>query len=147
MGESIRKLEASGFVQRVKAPDATDKLHPCVKIVKEPNDSQWNLFFHGVRANRASRAPTEAFGEFGADVSDVADGGRRLEAAEAVDPEPLGAAATDDMALPGRSLIEPPQWDPGRDLVNQIFDCVRRSGTRGITMQVSVRRPFFRQCH
>ncbi|GFF47768.1 hypothetical protein IFM58399_08130 [Aspergillus lentulus] len=131
LSRALRKFERIGVLKRVRASSqyAHDmkKLHPCVMLVREPTERDYELF-HEYSQN----IYTDLEQEDGLELEDgagPADAGEDFTSARA--DEAVGMVKQEgDVEEAGRTI---PAWSPDRNIHNQIFDLVDQAGTSGIT--------------
>ncbi|KAJ5121570.1 B-block binding subunit of TFIIIC [Penicillium bovifimosum] len=130
LARALRKWERMGVVQRVRAESQYERMHPCVKLLRDPTERDLQLFHefnfeavskHGMGARRPKR---EDFGDM------ELEGPSKRSAS----PEEEGLELVDDHVEPAERIV--PSWTPDRNLYNQLFDIIERSGTSGITNHV-----------
>lgn len=133
LSRALRKLEQIGVLQRVRAESQYERLHPCVMLIREPTEKDLEKFHEFSRLDLIrSRAGADL--EEDLDMDDaVKQGGTADEGSVVVKKEANVVGA-------GRVV---PSWTPDRNLSNQIFDVIDKTGTSGITNSV---RPQF-HCH
>lgn len=138
LARTLRKLEALGCVKQVKAQAnsdlATAFYFKCVKLIREPDESEWQYFIS------PHRGLSHAAAGAGDEYLD-ADG----EVDEDYDPEHLTHLEPDIKGPPLKNLheVERPvaQWDGDCCLNNFLFEIIDRSGTQGMsTMVTSISR-------
>ncbi|KGO40520.1 B-block binding subunit of TFIIIC [Penicillium expansum] len=131
LSRALRKWERIGVVQRVRAESQYERMHPCVKLLRDPTEQDLALFHefnfdvlnkHGVRAKGNKLTP---------------DQDQDMEMAGPSKRSPSPGEGRMDMIKEhvGDSARIVPSWTPDRNLNNQIFDIIERTGTTGITNQ------------
>ncbi|OQE44565.1 hypothetical protein PENCOP_c002G04970 [Penicillium coprophilum] len=131
LSRALRKWERIGVVQRVRAESQYERMHPCVKLLRDPTKQDLDLFHefnfdvlnkHGVRAKGTKFTPDQ-------------DQDMELEglSKRPLSPEHGGVDQIKEHA--GDAVRIVPSWTPDRNIYNQIFDIVERAGTTGITNQ------------
>lgn len=127
LSRALRKWERIGVVQRVRAESQYERMHPCVKLLRDPSEKDLELFHefnfetlvkHGVGV----RLPLNR------DIDLEAPSKRSPSAEEG------GIDLVNGQVENAGRIV--PSWTPDRNLYNQIFDIVEKSGTTGITNQV-----------
>ncbi|KAJ5200537.1 B-block binding subunit of TFIIIC [Penicillium cf. griseofulvum] len=133
LSRALRKWERIGVVQRVRAESQYERMHPCVKLLRDPTKQDLDLFHefnfdvlnkHGVRAKGTKLTPDQD-----QDMELEGPGKRSLS------PEDGGMDLIKEHAGDAARIV--PSWTPDRNIYNQIFDIVERTGTTGITNHVS----------
>ncbi|KAL4889505.1 hypothetical protein BDV59DRAFT_186331 [Aspergillus ambiguus] len=135
LSRTLRKFERIGVLKRVRAlsqyADTMNKYHPCVMLVREPSDKDYERFFEfglGTLTNNGQEDNAELDEDM--DVNDTGE----------ADSLEKGVLQQDqDVQDIGRSV---PTWTPDRVLHNQIFDTVHNSGTDGMINQALIRTCF-----
>ncbi|KGO74859.1 B-block binding subunit of TFIIIC [Penicillium italicum] len=131
LSRALRKWERIGVVQRVRAESQYERMHPCVKLLRDPTEQDVALFHefnfdvlnkHGVRAKGNKITPYQD--------QDVA-----LEGPSKRSPSPEDGRMDMIKEHVEDSARIVPSWTPDRNLNNQIFDIIERTGTTGITNQ------------
>jgi transcription factor C subunit 3 len=140
LSRAIRKWERIGVLKRVRAESQYEKLHPCVKLERDPTPTDLELF-HEFNFEVLSKHGVE---KAGAAIPVGTAQGAHLESSLKKSPTP-GEGDMDlikeegdnalDKAEPARRVV--PSWTPDRNLNNQIFDLINETGTTGITNMVS----------
>lgn len=134
LSRALRKWERIGVVQRVRAESQYERMHPCVKLLRDPSEQDLALFHefnfevlnkHGVRTKGTSRLTPDR------------DHAMETEAPSKRSPSPEDGRMDLIKEHVGESARIVPCWTPDRTLNNQIFDIIQRTGTTGITNQVS----------
>jgi transcription factor C subunit 3 len=132
LSRALRKWERIGVVQRVRAESQYERMHPCVKLLRDPTNQDLDLFHefnfdvlnkHGVRAKGIKLTPDQD-----QDMELEGPGKRSLS------PEDGGMDLVKEHAGDAARIV--PSWTPDRNIYNQIFDIVERTGTTGITNHV-----------
>ena len=139
LSRTIRKLEVMGCVRRIKARSQYEKhdryFHRCVKLIRKPENDEWQLFWDPMRGLPA---------ENNDDNSAVADG-EGDEEDEEEEEEDMDASTTTgnqkaegDSAAAGLQEIGRllPQWTPDQNLNNFLFDVVSMADIRGLSTMV-----------
>ena len=134
LARTIRQLEALGCVKQVRAQAnsnlPTTLYFKCVKLIREPTETEWQLFLSPHRGLLSLINARE-----GEDVD--ADG----EVDEDYDADDPAVPGKDNVGAPTKNLEEVRrpicQWDGDRCLNNLLFDLVKRSGTQGMSSMVS----------
>ncbi|KAJ5563507.1 hypothetical protein N7535_008671 [Penicillium sp. DV-2018c] len=130
LSRALRKWERIGVVQRVRAESQYERMHPCVKLLRDPTERDLRLFHefnfeilskHGVGARHPKRE----------DLEDMELEGPSKRSAS---PEEGGLELVDEHFEPAERIV--PSWTPDRNAYNQIFDVTETAGTSGITNQV-----------
>ncbi|KAJ5497312.1 B-block binding subunit of TFIIIC [Penicillium fimorum] len=130
LSRALRKWERIGVVQRVRAESQYERMHPCVKLLRDPTKQDLDLFHefnfdvlnkHGVRAKGTKFTPDQ-------------DQDMELEGLSKRSPSPDGGIDQIKEHVEDSARIVP-SWTPDRNLYNQIFDIVERTGTTGVTNQ------------
>ncbi|KAJ5250066.1 hypothetical protein N7489_000476 [Penicillium chrysogenum] len=131
LSRALRKWERIGVVQRVRAESQYERMHPCVKLLRSPTEQDLALFHefnfdvlnkHGVRTKGTKFTPDR-------------DEDLELEGPSKRSPSPGDGGMDLIKEHVGDAVRIVPSWTPDRNLYNQIFDIVERSGTTGITNQ------------
>ncbi|KAJ5841857.1 hypothetical protein N7534_011687 [Penicillium rubens] len=131
LSRALRKWERIGVVQRVRAESQYERMHPCVKLLRSPTEQDLALFHefnfdvlnkHGVRTKGTKFTPDR-------------DEDLELEGPSKRSPSPGDGGMDLIKEHVGDAVRIVPSWMPDRNLYNQIFDIVERSGTTGITNQ------------
>ncbi|GFG08694.1 transcription factor tau subunit sfc3 [Aspergillus udagawae] len=131
LSRALRKFERIGVLKRVRATsqyaDDMKKLHPCVMLVREPTERDYELF-HEYSQNIYTDLEQE-------DGLELEDGAGSADASE--DFTSAGANKAVGMVKQEENVEEAgrtiPAWSPDRNIHNQIFDLVDQAGTSGIT--------------
>ncbi|KAJ5940237.1 hypothetical protein N7516_000405 [Penicillium verrucosum] len=132
LSRALRKWERIGVVQRVRAESQYERMHPCVKLLRDPSEQDLALFHefnfevlnkHGVRTKGTSRLTPDR------------DHAMETEAPSKRSPSPEDGRMDLIKEHVGESARIVPCWTPDRTLNNQIFDIIQRTGTTGITNQ------------
>ncbi|PTU17290.1 hypothetical protein P175DRAFT_0487634 [Aspergillus ochraceoroseus IBT 24754] len=137
LSRALRKFERIGVLKRVKAlsqyADTQKKFHPCVMLVRDPTEKDFELF-HEFSKNIYSSLEQGGNAEFEEDI----DGENATQ-----EPSSGGALAVvkreEDVEFSGRTL---PVWSPDRNIHNQIFELIDRTGTTGSTNSDVIRACF-----
>jgi transcription factor C subunit 3 len=132
LSRALRKFERIGVLKRVRASsqyaDDMKKLHPCVMLVREPTERDYELF-HEYSQNIYTDLEQEDGLELLEDGAGPADAGEDFTSAGA--DKAVGMVKQEgDVEEAGRTI---PAWSPDRNIHNQIFDLVDQAGTSGIT--------------
>ncbi|KAJ5603999.1 hypothetical protein N7537_006955 [Penicillium hordei] len=131
LSRALRKWERIGVVQRVRAESQYERMHPCVKLLRDPSEQDLALFHefnfdvlnkHGVRTKGTRLTPDR-------------DHSMELEGPSKRSPSPEDGRMDLIKEHSGESARIVPSWTPDRNLNNQIFDIIQRTGTTGITNQ------------
>ncbi|EKV16149.1 TFIIIC transcription initiation factor complex subunits Tfc3, putative [Penicillium digitatum] len=131
LSRALRKWERIGVVQRVRAESQYERMHPCVKLLRDPTEQDLALFHefnfdilnkHGVRAKGNKLTPGQN------QYMELDDPSKRS-------PSPEDGRMDMIKEQIGDSARIVPSWTPDRNLNNQIFDVIERTGTTGITNQ------------
>ncbi|CAI7632540.1 unnamed protein product [Penicillium glandicola] len=131
LSRALRKWERIGVVQRVRAESQYERMHPCVKLLRDPTEQDLHLFHefnfdvlnkHGVRAKGIKRTTDQ-------------DQDMELEGPSKRSPTPEDGGMDLIKEHVGDAVRIIPSWTPDRNLNNQIFDIIERTGTTGITNQ------------
>lgn len=135
LSRALRKFERIGVLKRVRATSQyadSKKLHPCVMLVRDPTERDYELFHE-----YSQTIYTDLDQEDGLELEDVAGPADTRE-----DISPAGADKAVGMVKQGGDVEEAgrtiPAWSPDRIIHNQIFDLVDQAGTSGITNIVSL---------
>ncbi|KAI9816906.1 MAG: RNA polymerase III transcription initiation factor complex subunit [Pycnora praestabilis] len=131
-GRTVRRLEAMGCVVRIKARSVystpSRSSHRCVKLLREPEDREWQLI-----SDPLSSISAPSRESVNCDVDDDPE-------ADEEDDEPESSLRVDDQienVEEGNALQEVgrvlPRWTPDRPLANILFDIVDESGTDGVS--------------
>lgn len=127
----IRRLEESGHVQRVRARSKYSAslkwFYPSVKYIRDPSEGELKRY-----------VSTKL------DLGQVTDEISHLDAQDEDDEELAadeGAIVTQEPE-PEEQLVEMErptvQWNPDRQLTHTVLDVIRKAGSEGITIQVSI---------
>lgn len=141
LSRTIRKLEIMGCVRRIKARSQFGRhdrhYHRCVKLIRQPENDEWQLFWD---PTRGLPAHLRGNGDDNGTIADV-DGDEEDEEDEeemdtnieggSQEPEDIGAVA--GLQEIGRSV---PLWTPDQNLNNFLFDVVSMSDTKGSSTMV-----------
>jgi hypothetical protein len=136
LSRAVRKWERIGVLKRVRAESQYEKLHPCVKLERDPTPTDLELF-HEFNFDVLSKHGVEKAGAaIPIDMDQEAD----LENSFKNSPAP-GEGDIDLVKEEGDNILEKaesarrivPSWTPDRNLNNQIFDIINETGTKGIT--------------
>ncbi|RHZ44183.1 putative TFIIIC transcription initiation factor complex subunits Tfc3 [Aspergillus thermomutatus] len=140
LSRALRKFERIGVLKRVRATsqyaDDMKKLHPCVMLIREPTERDYELF-HEYSASIYTNLEQE-------DGLELEDGSGAADASEDFSSAGIHKAVgmvkqEGDVEEAGRTI---PAWSPDRNIHNQIFDIVDQAGTSGITNQDLLRAGF-----
>lgn len=137
LSRAVRKWERIGVLKRVRAESQYEKLHPCVKLERDPTATDLELF-HEFNFDVLSKHGVE---KAGAAIPVDMDQEAELETSFKSSPAPeegeidLVKQEVDTVAEPARRIV--PSWTPDRNLNNQMFDIINGTGTKGITNMVS----------
>jgi transcription factor C subunit 3 len=126
LSRAIRKYERIGVLKRVRAKSQYEKLHPCIKLQREPTETDLKMF-HEFKLDVLDNNGARDLGDIDQDELDIA-GKRELE----VDEGGLNLIQ-EHVEDVGRTV---PSWNPERNTHNQMFDIIERTGTSGMTNQV-----------
>ncbi|KAJ6062084.1 uncharacterized protein N7446_006204 [Penicillium canescens] len=132
LSRAIRKYERIGVLKRVRAKSQYEKLHPCIKLQREPTETDLKMF-HEFKLDVLDNNGVRDLGDIDQDELDIA-GKRELEADEGA--LNLIREHVEDV---GRMV---PSWNPERNTHNQMFDIIERTGTSGMTNQEVARALF-----
>ncbi|KAJ5515783.1 hypothetical protein N7527_007343 [Penicillium freii] len=130
LSRALRKWERIGVVQRVRAESQYERMHPCVKLLRDPSEQDLALFHefnfevlnkHGVRSKGTRLTPDRDHG--------------MVEGPSKRSPSPEDGRMELIKEHAGESARIVPSWTPDRNLNNQIFDIIQSTGTTGITNQ------------
>lgn len=133
LSRALRKWERIGVVQRVRAESQYERMHPCVKLLRDPSEQDLALFHefnfdvlnkHGVRSKGPRLTPDR-------------DHDMEAEGPSKRSPSPEDGRMDLIKEHVGESARIVPSWTPDRNLNNQIFDIIQSTGTTGITNQAS----------
>ncbi|OQD90388.1 hypothetical protein PENANT_c001G01337 [Penicillium antarcticum] len=116
LSRAVRKYERIGVLKRVRAMSQYDKLHPCIKLLREPTESDYKMF-HEFDIDAADDQGEE-FGDIDQEELDIADK-REFDADEGAIN--LIQEHIEDV---GRVV---PTWNPQRNVHNQMFDIIERT--------------------
>ncbi|CAG8111882.1 unnamed protein product [Penicillium olsonii] len=125
LSRAVRKWERIGVLKRVRAESQYEKLHPCIKLEREPTSTDIDLFHefdfevlskHGVE--KAGAAIPGGQDQEGEDYEAPAQDGNDIDTSK-------------EQTGPLRRIV--PTWTPDRSLNNQMFDVINGTGTAGIT--------------
>ena len=141
LSRTIRKLEVMGCVRRVKARSQYGRharyFHRCVKLIRQPENDEWQLFWDPMRGLPAHM---RANGDVDGAIADLERDEEDEEEEEAMDDntnrgtqEPEGDSLNAGLQEIGRPV---PQWTPDQSLNNFLLDLVSMSGTRGLSTMV-----------
>lgn len=134
LSRALRKFERIGVLKRVRAlsqyADTLEKFHPCVMLIREPTERDFELF------NEFSRGILSNLEQ--EDNLDIEDDMEQ----DGTSQSPLQPDSNGTVGLVKREAVEEagrilPSWSPDRNIHNQIFETVDQTGTDGITNQVS----------
>ncbi|KAF7133864.1 hypothetical protein CNMCM5793_005276 [Aspergillus hiratsukae] len=131
LSRALRKFERIGVLKRVRATsqyaDDMKKLHPCVMLVREPTERDYELFHE-----YSQTIYTDLEQEDGLELEDGAGpADAREDISSAETDKAVGMVKQEaDVEEAGRTI---PAWSPDRIIHNQIFDLVEQAGTSGIT--------------
>ena len=141
MSRTVRKLELMGCVRRVKARSQYERhdrqFHRCVKLIREPENDEWQLSWDPVRALparlRGNDDDNGAIAEIEGDEEDEEDE-EEMDANNARGSQELeGNTVAAGLQEIGRTV---PLWTPNQNLNNFLFDIVSMSDTRGLSTMV-----------
>jgi hypothetical protein len=133
----VRRLELLGFLQRVMAvgdvPQPQRKLFKSVKLIKEPTEVEWQLFFQA--DSEASNAAI-IFQQGGNSKED--ESGSDIEEDYPVDDTMTVRLQDSDSAVINPAGLEyvPLLWTPDLPLSNVIHDAIQLSGSNGMSLKV-----------
>ncbi|GAT29119.1 TFIIIC transcription initiation factor complex subunits Tfc3 [Aspergillus luchuensis] len=139
LSRALRKFERIGVLKRVRAlsqyADTLKKFHPCVMLIREPTERDFELF------NEFSRGILSNLEQ--EDNLDIEDDMEQ----DGTSQSPLQPNSNGTVGLVKREAVEEagrilPSWSPDRSIHNQIFEIVDRTGTDGITNQGILRACF-----
>ncbi|RHZ48946.1 hypothetical protein CDV55_101892 [Aspergillus turcosus] len=131
LSRALRKFERIGVLKRVRATsqyaDDMKKLHPCVMLIREPTERDYELFHE-----YSQSIYTDLEQEDGLELEDGAGpADAREDISSAGVDKAVGMVKQEaDVEEAGRTI---PAWSPDRIIHNQIFDLVDQAGTSGIT--------------
>ncbi|GKZ28345.1 RNA polymerase III transcription initiation factor complex subunit [Aspergillus brasiliensis] len=139
LSRALRKFERIGVLKRVRAlsqyADTLKKFHPCVMLIREPTERDFELFnefSRGILSNLEQEDNVDIEDDMGQDGTSQS---------------PLQADSNGTVGLVKREAVEEagrilPSWSPDRNIHNQIFETVDQTGTDGITNQGILRACF-----
>lgn len=136
LSRALRKFERIGVLKRVRATsqyaDDMKKLHPCVMLIREPTERDYELFHE-----YSQTIYTDLEQEDGLELEDGAGPADAREDLPSVGADNVVGMVKQegDVEEAGRTI---PAWSPDRNIHNQIFDLVDQAGTSGITNHVSL---------
>ncbi|RDH31158.1 hypothetical protein BDQ94DRAFT_172267 [Aspergillus welwitschiae] len=139
LSRALRKFERIGVLKRVRAlsqyADTLKKFHPCVMLIREPTERDFELF------NEFSRGILSNLEQ--EDNLDIEDDMEQ----DGTSQSPLQPDSNGTVGLVKREAVEEagrilPSWSPDRNIHNQIFETVDQTGTDGITNQGILRACF-----
>lgn len=133
LARTLRRLEALGCVKQIRAQANSNVAAPlyfrCVKLIREPDEKEWQLFLspHRGPSNTATLEEDE-------DLD--ADG----EIDEDNDLEGMSTLRNDETGAPVKDLreVERPiaQWGGDQCLNNFLFGLIDNAGTQGMSTMV-----------
>ena len=132
LARTLRQLEALGCVKQVRAQANTDiataLYFRCVKLIREPDETEWQMFLSPHRGQANQTIVTED-GDLDADYESDDEYGL----AESLGRLEENGAQFTNLADSGRPVA---QWDGHRCLNNFLFDLINKAGTRGMSTMV-----------
>ncbi|EAW14498.1 putative TFIIIC transcription initiation factor complex subunits Tfc3 [Aspergillus clavatus NRRL 1] len=136
LSRALRKFERIGVLKRVRAAsqyaDTFRKLHPCVMLIREPTERDFDLF-HEYSQNINADLEQE-------DGIELDEGEDNAATSTAADNKPVSMVRQEeDVEEVGRMI---PVWSPDRNIHNQIFEVVDQAGISGVTNQHILRVAF-----
>ena len=138
LARTLRQLEALGCVKQVRAQansnTPTSLYFRCVKLIREPDETEWQLFLspHRGHSNATTVREDEDLDADG-EIDDEYD----LEASPSLRTEGNSSLVKSSGEV-GRPIA---QWDGHRCLNNLLFDLIDRAGTRGMSTMVRTKAP------
>ena len=135
LARTLRKLEALGCVKQVKAQAnsdlATAFYFKCVKLIREPDEAEWQYF---ISPHRGLSHAAAVAGDEDLDADGEIDEDYDLEDSTHLDPDNKGRS------LKNLKEFERPvaQWDGDYCLNNFLLEIVDRSGTQGMSTMVTL---------
>lgn len=135
LSRAVRKWERIGVVKRIRAQSQYERLHPCVKLEREPTATDIDLF-HEFDFEILSQHGVEKAGA--AIPIDRQQEEEEPETLQKISPDQGNVDMSKEQAGSTRRIV--PSWTPDRNLNNQLFDVINATGTTGITNMV---RPMF----
>lgn len=123
LSRALRKFERIGVLKRVRAESQYERFHPCVMLLREPTEKDLEKFHEFTQLDMAR---DDAGAEMDEDMEmDTVD-----KKAVAADEGAVVVKKEENVVDAGRVI---PSWTPDRNLSNQIFDIIDKTGTTGIT--------------
>lgn len=126
LSRALRKFESIGVLKRVRAESQYERLHPCVMLLREPTDKDMEKFHEFTRLDLIRD-------DDGAGMEEDVDMDGAHKRGLAADEGAVIVKKEGNVVDAGRTV---PSWTPDRNLSNQIFDVIDKSGTAGITNMV-----------
>ncbi|KAL3467798.1 hypothetical protein BJX64DRAFT_247486 [Aspergillus heterothallicus] len=128
LSRALRKFERIGVVKRVRAlsqyANTMRKYHPCVMLVRDPSEKDIAMF-HDFSIHMYSDIEQSGDAEF-EDDAEVEDSTRERSSVRNIGEVKSEPA----VEMSGRVL---PSWNPDRNIHNQLFNEIDRTGTAGST--------------
>lgn len=125
LSRALRKFERIGVLKRVSAESQYGRYHPCVMLVREPTERDIEKFHEFTRISMIKD-------DEGAEDEDMEI--ETVERTPVADKDAVVVKTEENVVDAGRDV---PCWTPDRNLSNQIFDVIDKTGTTGITNLVS----------
>ncbi|KAJ5770314.1 uncharacterized protein N7511_002365 [Penicillium nucicola] len=132
LSRAIRKYERIGVLKRVRAMSQYEKLHPCIKLLREPTEKDFKLF-HDFDLDVLDDKKGQDLGDMDQEELDIA------EKPEFDADEGAINLIQEHVEDVGRVV---PVWNPQRNIHNQMFDIIQRTGTSGMANQQVARTLF-----
>ncbi|KAL2837854.1 hypothetical protein BJY01DRAFT_39935 [Aspergillus pseudoustus] len=128
LSRALRKFERIGVVKRVRAlsqyANTMKKYHPCVMLVRDPSEKDIAMF-HDFSIHMYSDIEQSGDAEF-EDDAEAEDTTREPSSTRNIGDVKVES----DVQISGRAI---PSWTPDRNMYNQIFEVIDRTGTSGCT--------------
>ncbi|KAL4807607.1 hypothetical protein BDV18DRAFT_158824 [Aspergillus unguis] len=136
LSRALRKFERIGVLKRVRAmsqyANTMKKYHPCVMLVREPTDKDIEDFHDFSISIYSDMKQSEDAG--------FEDDAEAEDAGEPSGTDHVKAVGSEgDVEVSGRVL---PSWSPDRNIHNQLFEAIDRTGTMGSTNNDVIRTCF-----
>lgn len=133
LSRAVRKWERIGVVKRIRAESQYEKLHPCIKLERDPTATDLQLF-HEFDFEVLSKHGVEKAGSAIPIDRQQEEGGFEAPLKGSSGPDEGNFDMSKGQTGPTKRIV--PSWTPDRNLNNQLFDVINATGTTGITNMV-----------
>ncbi|KAJ5328473.1 hypothetical protein N7452_008863 [Penicillium brevicompactum] len=130
LSRAVRKWERIGVVKRIRAESQYEKLHPCIKLERDPTATDLQLF-HEFDFEVLSKHGVEKAGSAIPIDRQQEEGGFEAPLNGSSGPDEGNFDMSKGQTGPTKRIV--PSWTPDRNLNNQLFDVINATGTTGIT--------------